>query len=507
MTHLRIYKKAAQRRLLATAALAVVTIGLQPLAAQGAAPRAAAPVQITYTYPGVVQKDLKAVNDAINAILLKKINATVTLNTLDWGVYDQKMKLTFASGQPCDIVFTASWTNNYYQLVTNGDLLSLDDLLKKDAPGYYASMPASTWNAARVKGKIYGAINQQMFPARWGVEVRKDLAQKYHLDISKLHRYEDLEPFLATIKAKEPGITPLLSDNGYQGSVFYPDDLDVLVNVGGVQGGEAAIMAHDKSLKVFNPWALPQFKSAAALAYRWHQLGYYTRDPLPRDQAQAAFKAGKYAVVLDQAREGEYGKLQANWGWDFAIKSFVKPVLGTGNVVATMNGICRTSAHPDTAMRFLEMLNTDKQVYNLITRGIEGKHYVVVDKAKGLIAMPKGLTSATNPYLPNTDWMFGNQFNAYYAQKAEVGTWDLQRKINATAYPSAALGFAVVTDPIKSQLAQVSAVEKQYALPLYKGLIDPVTTIPVFLKALKAAGEDQVIAEVQRQVNAWAKTK
>jgi len=504
MTHLRMYKKAAQRGLLATAALAVVTMGLQPLAAQGAVPRADAPVQITYTYPGTVQKDLQLVQDALNTILPKKIGATIKLVTLDWGVYDQKMKLAFASGQPCDIVFSAPWINNYSNLVTNGDLLPLDDLLKQYAPKYWASMPTSTWSAARVKGKIYGAINQQMFPTFWGAEVRKDLAQKYKLNLDKVHTYADLEPFLATVKAKEPGITPVLSDDQYQPNYVYQIGAH---GADGLAPGSVSVLADDKALKVFNGYDTPQYKASVELAYRWHKLGYTTKDPLPQTEAQAAFKAGKYAVVLDQARPGEIGKLEANWGYDFVIKPFITPILTTGSVIATMNAICRTSPHPDKDMQFLELINTDKQVYNLMTRGIEGKHYVVVDKAKGIIALPKGVTSASDRYLPNTDWMFGNQFNAYYAQKAEVGSWELQRKINATAYPSVALGFAVDTTSIKTQIAQVSAAETQYAKPLGKGLVDPAVGLPRLLSALKAAGEDKVIAEVQHQLTTWAKTK
>jgi len=94
-----------------------------------------------------------------------------------------------------------------------------------------------------------------------------------------------------------------------------------------------------------------------------------------------------------------------------------------------------------------------------------------------------------------------------YAQKAEVGSWELQRKINATAYPSVALGFAVDTTSIKTQIAQVSAAETQYAKLLGKGLVDPAVGLPRLLSALKAAGEDKVIAEVQRQLTTWAKTK
>jgi len=274
-----------------------------------------------------------------------------------------------------------------------------------------------------------------------------------------------------------------------------------------LDGVDIGVRANDRSLRVLNFAATPEFQKAVQLAYSWHQKGYMTKDPLPPTDAQAAFTAGKYAIVMDQAREGEIGKVQAAWGYDFVEKPFTPLLLTTGAVVATLNAVCKSSAHPVQDMQFLELLNSDKQVYNLLTRGIEGKHYVIVDKARGVIAAPKGLTDATDPYLPNTDWMFGNQFLAYYASEAEVGSWPLQAKINRTATPSIALGFAVNTDPIKAQVAQVSAVTKQYGLPLTLGLVDPAKGVPQLLTALKAAGQDKIIAEVQKQLITWSKTK
>src|SRR5919198_4980534 len=62
-----------------------------------------------------------------------------------------------------------------------------------------------------------------------------------------------------------------------------------------------------------------------------------------------------------------------------------------------------------------------------------GRDYVIVDKARNVIGFPKGLNAANDPYLPDTDWEFGNQFNAYYSSEKEVGAWDLKRRINETA--------------------------------------------------------------------------
>jgi len=45
----------------------------------------------------------------------------------------------------------------------------------------------------------------------------------------------------------------------------------------------------------------------------------------------------------------------------------------------------------------------------------------------------------------------------------------------------------------------------QYGNPLDKGLVDPSTALPEYVTQLKDAGMDKIVAEGQKQVDAWAK--
>ncbi|HLZ57404.1 MAG TPA: ABC transporter substrate-binding protein [Ktedonosporobacter sp.] len=470
------------------------------------------PIEITYQYPAFnTSKDVQAVQDAMNNLLKQKINATIKLQPIDVGSYDQKMKLLFASGQSCDIVFTAPWINNYYQNVTQGNLIPLDDLLKQDAPKTLASLSPAIWNAARVNGKIYGVINQQTFIRRVGVGVRKDLAEKYHLDLNSINSFQDLTPFLQQIKQNEPGVTPISSsaeDGNESGYLYYSNYLNMdIVDGLSTDHGLLVIRANDSGRKVVNAATQPEFKQLVDLTRQWYQAGYYLKDPLPTADLDAAWRSGKFAVEVGVMNADSAGQLQNRFGQAFVTKAFGTPILTTGGTVATMNGICRTSAHPDVAMKILELLNTDQQVYRLITHGIEGKHYVVVDKDKGVIGFPPGVDASTDGYNPDTPWMFGNLFNSYYNLPSIVGAWDTMKQINASATPSVALGFAFNPEKVKTQIAQITSVVKQYGIPIYRGQVDATTALPIYLQKLKDAGIDDVIAELQTQVDAWAKTQ
>ncbi len=117
-------------------------------------------------------------------------------------------------------------------------------------------------------------------------------------------------------------------------------------------------------------------------------------------------------------------------------------------------------------MQVLELINTDATVYNLLARGIEGTHWVWVDEANKVMGYPEGMDSGTSPYNPNTDWMFGNQFNAYYRDAKQVGAWEATKEMNDDAYPSQALGFVVNREPIKNEIAQVTAISDELVKPI-----------------------------------------
>ena len=75
----------------------------------------------------------------------------------------------------------------------------------------------------------------------WGYLLKKDLVDKYDMDVSKITSIESLEPFLKIIKDNEPEITPVciatmdapfqlldwdrISDDDVPGAL-YPDNRD-----------------------------------------------------------------------------------------------------------------------------------------------------------------------------------------------------------------------------------------------------------------------------------------
>lgn len=460
----------------------------------------AAPVELTFYYRAQPQPDIDKVEAALSEVLTERINATIDLVPIDPGAWNDRIRLAVAGGEKMDLVFTANWTNNYYQNVAQGNFIPLDDLLEEHAPGLLASMRPEVWDAARVNGQIYGVPNQIAFAQPWGIACRKDLLDKYEFDLSTVNEYAELEPYLQMILEGEEDVTPLYSDDGTGGTIFRSDNY-VFEIVGGNTG--VAIRQDDPDLQAFNVYATDEFREAAELARRWYEAGYYTLDPLPSSDATAAYQAGRYACHLHLVPPGSELDSEGRYGFEFVVQPITKELyITTSRVTSNMLAVSQTSENPEQAVMLLELLNTDKEIYNLLAKGIEGEHWVWVDKENEIIALPEGVTGATAGYNPRTDYLFGSWMNSYIYDPAQIGLWDSQIEVNQTAAVSAGLGFAPDLEPYSTELAAVSAVIQEYA-PLNQGRMDPEVAIPEMLNKLEVAGIDTLIEGIQEQLDEW----
>ncbi|MBP1994493.1 ABC transporter substrate-binding protein [Paenibacillus eucommiae] len=461
------------------------------------------PVELTWYFPNTPQnmKDVAMVQDAMNVIVQSKINAKIKLIPVDWGTYDQKMNVMTGAGDTFDLMFTAPWSNNYFQNVSKGALLPLDDLLTEYAPTLKAAVPDSVWNAARVNQKIYGAINWQIIAMPYGLQVNQSYIDKYKIDLNAVQKYEDMEPYLAAWNESYDPLNYAKDDADpftRQPPYFEMDSIGEDTSVGWIR-------LDDSETQVFNQYASDEFKGFVQLMRKWYQAGYFPKDAALRTSVERAAdaKAGKISLfgIGSPIKPGVELEAKASLNVDQKFKPLSKAIITTNRSIATMTGISATSKNPERAMMFLELMNSDKELYNLICNGIEGVHYNktadnVIEKVKD-----------NNGYNPVTDWLFGNQFNAYYTSPDAVGIWEETLELNLTADASPLLGFTFNPDPIKSEIAQTNAVYAQYKDALLSGTADPDKLLPEFLDKLNKAGAEKVIAEKQRQIEEWKKIR
>ncbi|MBJ9987157.1 MULTISPECIES: ABC transporter substrate-binding protein [Paenibacillus] len=453
------------------------------------------PYKITLVYPASAPKDLQLVQDEMSKYLTEKINATIELRPIEWASWDDKTNLMKISNEPFDLLFTASWFS-YAKDVAKGQFVELDELMAqygKDIPGILGD---DFIKGSKIGGKLYALPTKKEFGQGFGFLLDKKLVDKYKFDINGVKSLEDMEAMFKTIKDNEPGVTPIVSSKFT--NTWSAANYDGIV-------ANLAVPRGSKELKAIDTLEDPKFIDFFKRMHQWYQNGWFDKDILTSDadQGMNMIKAGKAFAVAQSLKPGKDKEMSVTTGVDLVQVETAVPFTTTGDAQGAMLGISRTSKDPARAMMFLDLLYNDPKLLNMLDWGIEGKHYV--KKSDQVIDYPEGVNADTQTYPNPGGWMFGNQFNSYLWANEDPNKWKEFEKFNERAERSIALGFAFDQEPVKSELASIANVEKEFDATLRSGAADPEKIIAKWKEKRKAAGFDKVKAEVDKQLAEWAK--
>lgn len=463
-------------------------------------PEPPARIQYHYLTWGVVT-DAPLVAEAMSKISAEKIGATIDLKPMDWGQWDQKLPLMFAAGDEMDLMFTCHWTNAYGTIVRDGVLTDLTEMLPSLAPGLWASLKPDYWRAAYVEGRLYAGINQQILCNYDGIQVRKDVAEQVGFDVKQVKTYKDLRPFAEAVKQKMPDIYPSATNFG---SPFWRWNCEGYEGIGG-----GCDLKYDGSLtEPIYAMEAPEVGPAAQETYEWVRNGFMPNQLLPTEDLLAQIRGGKVATLgIGVLKPGVEGESKARYGYDWVAVPLmnVPPYATTANVIGSLTGLSRTTKSAEKAVRMLEMMNTDVEFYNLLCKGIENVHWVWKDKARKLIGFPEGVDAKSSTYNPTTDWMYGNQFLAYYVDEAQAAedVWEKTRQLNERAVVSKYLGFEFDSTPVEADVPNVGGGVPMQDDEILAGVIDTEPALSEVRQGFQCESGKKVRAEVKKQVEEW----
>lgn len=453
---------------------------------------------LIYLVPGDPQSDEATVEDALNKILEEKIGAKIDLQFIDWSAWTEKTNLMFASNEYFDI--SSAYQMNMPDLVSNGSVLGISELLEKEAPKLKETLDDYFWEAATIDGEIYCVPNQQIEASNTGLCVRKDLAEKYSLDFDKVETIMDLEPFWQKIRDNEPGIYPFRMS----AASFFSQDAagDSYVSPGNASMyGTSLISIYYDDLKAVATPDFKYLKEGAKLAYECAGKGYFRKDIATATDDSADMAAGRYASFTNWYKPGVEAELKNQTGYDYLCKLFSDTRVAETSPLATKTIISAQTKYPEKTMKFLELLNTDKEVFNLVSFGVEGKHYKWADE--------QHIECDTNSgYCPNSSWVFGNVFNAYPQVGQDADVWEKTKKMNDDAEKSPIMGIVFDTNDITLELAQCKKVQQLYLVSkINRAVGDPDTYWEEYRAELKKAGIDKVLECYQKQIDEFMAKK
>jgi putative aldouronate transport system substrate-binding protein len=446
---------------------------------------------------GAIPPDIELVQQELNKITEAKINTTVTIEPISVGAYIQQLNLKFSSSEKMDISFMFGNVGLYEQFAATGKYLEIEDVLKEYGQGIIEAVGEEYVYAPKLNGKLYSVPTVGSYGTAAGYYMRKDILDKYNIDVASIKTLDDIENILKIVKENEPDIIPVAMSGGITpGSII--SDYDVL-------GGGAGVLPFDSSdMKLVNMWEKPEVVDRINVARKWFQAGYVNKDAattsaLPQD----LYASGRAFSYFSPSGVDSDISTSLTSGYETVVVSLTPPYVTTGSVMTGLWTIAHQSEDPARAMMFLNLMYTDAEVANILAWGIEGTHYKKVsdnqvDFADGLDAQ----TSGYNMYATHA-FMLGNPRIMYLSKDEDPNKWNSLAEWDANAIPSPALGFSFNAEPVKNEMVAVQNVSDQYYGILMTGSVDPESKLPEFIEKLKVAGIDKIIEEKQNQLDEW----
>lgn len=444
------------------------------------------PVELTWYTIGDEPVDLAMVQDEANKYLADKINAKINMKFIGYGDYDQKMSIIINSGGDFDLAFTCSWAGDYAGNAKKGAFLDISPYFDNLAKPMHEAIDQRFWDGAEINGEVYAVPNQKELSTAPMWAFTKEYVDKYNIPYQDIHTLEDLEPWLKLIKEKEPDIVPLYVTKQFSPPNYFDELLPLL----GVEYG-------DSSLTIKNMFDTDKLKSTLKTLRRYYELGYINSDSATSTEDNKSVKrfvtkgdGQPYADVI-WSKDLHYDVVTSQ-----IMDQYVTNASSTGSMIAISNN----SKHKDKAVEFLNLLNTDEYLRNLLNYGIEGVHYEKIGDKQ------IKLTDKSKDYSVGY-YTLGNLFITYTMDNEPTTKWDEFREFNAKAKDSPALGFTFDTSNVTTQIAGINNVRNEFESVIFSGSVDPDEYITKLNNKLKEQGIDQVKEEMQKQIDEWSKDK
>lgn len=480
---------------------------------EAAAPTAAAdadpfkaPVELIMYSSGSSGQDKNLVMEKFNELLKEKCNTTINVTCLGWNNYRNQYQLILTTGEPADLMYVNP--SLYGQYAPTGAFTDVTDLFPKYMPTVYSYFTKDQLNQAKVDGRLYEIPSYETNFSQNGIFYRQDLGEKY--GVGKVDSIESFEKYADAIAKNEPAIRVL--DGNPEQALF--QFFKAYSKFEPIAGSNSSIIMVKGINDIHNIIAYPFTDEYVAWAHRmheWAKKGYWSSNALSStNDPWSSIQAGTSAVT--QANTDGAKNMMKNMAnkqpeakcdyWSFADLlgySYVNPVTENGYAIPA------SSPNAERALRVLELIKTDQQLFDLWMYGIEGRHYSLTPE--GTLIKP---AVGVDPKSISNHSMSGAQYAMRVANlmRNDADVWEGYPKLMEHLKSMAVLNkFGAVSldyTEVQAELAAVNQVVQQYGQPINIGIVDDVDgAIAEYRKQLKAAGIDRLLEEVTKQMEAY----
>lgn len=413
----------------------------------------------------------------VDAYLTEKIGVTLEADILSWGAYGDRRNAIINGGEYFDVIFTDS--GSYAADIAKGVLLDIKPLLDK-VPELKAAVPEGFWDAITVDGKIYAVPTLKDSALAHFFVFDPVMLEELSIDVSGVKTLADLDPIFR--KMKEGGIESPFKLN--KGGAYHM--LDVYDGAG-VGVPVMGVRYDDQERKVVSVFESEEIMANLNLLHKWYNDGL-----INADAATLAEAGSELPFYVAQGWAGAWTYTKDGKSVTGTTVPFIGPISSSGTIMGSMNGVYAGARNPEKVLEFLQLVNTDSKLRDMICYGEEGVNFEYVN---GLVEQnnekpwpwaryTQGNHAILTPTTANPDLFSGIAF------------------VNDNAVPSVLMGFNLDRSKIEDELAQIKATYEKYQSEMLTGTADPAEIVPAMMDELKAVGFDEVMAEVQRQIDA-----
>jgi putative aldouronate transport system substrate-binding protein len=213
-----------------------------------------------------------------------------------------------------------------------------------------------------------------------------------------------------------------------------------------------------------------------------------------------AHREGEYLFSSGQYAYGHQAAMQEERGIDCIYVPLSRvPLVSTVSAAGSGFGISVYSQNQEAAMQLLNAWYTDNELAVILCYGVEGVHWN--SDAEGLIALDHDAREA----FPYQTWRngMGNVFMLTPTDADGADFIDGFRAYNALGVATAFAGFVFDGEAVEVQMAAITSVVDEFRPALTVGAMDPATAVSAYRDALRSAGADAVLAELNRQLDAF----
>lgn len=463
-------------------------------------------VELIMYSSGSSGQDKELVMAKFNELLKEKCNTTINVTCLGWDNYRNQYQLILTTGEDADLMYVNP--SLYGQYASTGAFMDLTDLFPKYMPTVYSYFTEDQLNQAKVDGRLYEIPSYESNFGTSGIFYRQDLGEKY--GVSSIDSIESFEEYADAIAQNEPAMRVI--DGNPEQTLF--QFFKAYYGFEAIAGSTTSIIMVKSIDDIHDIIAYPFTEEYVEWAKRmktWREKGYWSSNALSSTtDPWSSIQIGKSAIT--QANADGAKNMMKNMEtkvpgskcayWSFANLTgyaFVNPVTENGFAIPA------SSKNAERALRVLEIIKTDQELFDLWMYGIEGRHFSLNENGE-LIKPAIGVDASKI----SSHTMSGAQYamRVRNLMRNDAGIWegynDLMDYLKSVEVSNKFGSVTIDYSNVQAELAAVNQVVQQYGYPINIGIVEDVdAAVKEYRSQLKAAGIDALLSEVKSQMEAY----